>query len=80
MTDSTDSPADVAGALAAVRARMAAACDRAGRDVATVRLVAVSKTMPAERINALIDAGHTLLGENKVQEALDKRADVSAAA
>jgi pyridoxal phosphate enzyme (YggS family) len=38
----------------------------------TVRLMAVTKTVPAERVNIAIDAGITLLGENRVQEYLSK--------
>jgi pyridoxal phosphate enzyme (YggS family) len=56
----------------AVLARIAAACKVAGRDPAEVTLVAVSKTVPAERLRAAILAGLTTLGENRVQEAADK--------
>ena len=63
-------------ALASVLERIDDACRRASRSPHTVRLVAVSKTMPAERIGRLVAAGHTLLGENRVQEALSKMADV----
>ena len=55
-----------------VRERIARACERAGRDPQTVRLVAVSKTFPVERVRAAAAAGLTDLGENRVQEALDK--------
>ncbi len=55
--------------LSAVRARMDAACQRAGRDPATVRLLPVSKTVPEERIRHAVAAGCRTLGENKVQEA-----------
>jgi pyridoxal phosphate enzyme (YggS family) len=48
---------------------IAAACDRADRDPATVRLVAVSKTVPADRVRAAIAAGQVAFGENRVQEA-----------
>ena len=48
---------------------IAAASDRAGRDPATVRLVAVSKTVPVERVRAAIAAGQDAFGENRVQEA-----------
>ncbi|MBI3490218.1 MAG: YggS family pyridoxal phosphate-dependent enzyme [Acidobacteria bacterium] len=58
--------------LAEVRARIARAASRAGRDPASVRLVAVSKTFPADVVRAAVDAGHTEFGENKVQEALRK--------
>jgi hypothetical protein len=68
-------PADVA-ALAAARAevmgRIARACARSGREPGTVTLVAVSKTVPAERLRAAVAAGHDVLGENRVQEAAAK--------
>ena len=55
--------------LAAVHARIAAACLRAGRDPAGVCLLPVSKTVDEERIRMSYAAGCRLLGENKVQEA-----------
>src|SRR5579885_2558502 len=55
-----------------VRERIAAACARAGRPLDAVRLVAVSKTFPAERIAALATAGQDDFGENYLQEALTK--------
>ena len=54
--------------------RIAAAAARAGRDPADVRLVAVSKTFPPEAIDAALRAGVSILGENRVQEALAKAA------
>jgi pyridoxal phosphate enzyme (YggS family) len=58
--------------LAAVRAEIARACKDAGRDVAEVTLVAVSKTFPAEAIEPVIEAGQRVFGENRVQEAKAK--------
>jgi PLP dependent protein len=55
--------------LAAVRARIAGACARAGRDPQAVRLLPVSKTASGERIRNAYAAGCRMLGENKVQEA-----------
>jgi hypothetical protein len=55
-----------------VRARMDAACARAGRDPGAVRLVAVSKTHPPESVAAAAACGLTVFGENKVQEAAVK--------
>jgi hypothetical protein len=52
-----------------VLARIADACARVGRDPADVTLVAVSKTVPAERLVAAVAAGLTIFGENRVQEA-----------
>jgi len=63
-------------ALAAVRQRIEAACVRVGRDPSAVRLVAVSKTRPASVVVRAADAGQTLFGENRVQEALAKKGEV----
>jgi PLP dependent protein len=58
--------------LANIRQRMAAAAERAGRDLSDIELLAVSKTFPPEDIQEAVDSGQTLFGENKVQEALSK--------
>ncbi|WP_341643544.1 YggS family pyridoxal phosphate-dependent enzyme [Thauera sp. SDU_THAU2] len=58
--------------LAAVQARIAAACRRAGRDPAGVRLLPVSKTKPAASLRLAHAAGCRMFGENKVQEAHGK--------
>jgi pyridoxal phosphate enzyme (YggS family) len=63
--------------LADVRARIASAAGRAGRDPASIRLVAVSKTFPADAVRAAATAGQIDFGENKVQEALQKIDDTS---
>ena len=63
--------------LADVRSRIERAAGRAGRDPASIRLVAVSKTFPAEYVRALADAGQIDFGENKVQEALQKMDQLS---
>ncbi len=63
---------DVAANLLAVRARIATACARAGRDAASVRLIAVSKTKPVELLRTALDAGQRDLGENYAQELRDK--------
>jgi pyridoxal phosphate enzyme (YggS family) len=55
-----------------VRRRIAAAADRAGRDAEAVTLVAVTKTHPLETVRAAIAAGLRDLGENRVQELVDK--------
>lgn len=57
-----------------VRARIAAAAERSGRASEEVGLVAVSKTHPPERIAEAIVSGVEIIGENRVQEARDKRA------
>ncbi len=59
--------------LARVRERMAAACARSGRAENSARLMAVTKTQPAERIREALELGLRLLGENRVQEAETKR-------
>ena len=59
--------------LEEVRGRIAAACSRAGRDPADVEIVAVTKTHGAEVVREAWDAGLTIVGENKVQEAAWKK-------
>ena len=68
MTD----PAALRARLADVRHRIARAAGRVGRDPATVRLVAISKTFTADDVRAAADCGQIDFGENKVQEALEK--------
>ncbi len=63
--------------LAEVRDRVARAARRAGRDPSLVRLIAVSKTFDAEHIRAAARAGQVDFGENKVQEAQEKRAQTA---
>ena len=55
-----------------MQASIAAACRRAGRDTATVRLLPVSKTKPEASLRLAYAAGCRLLGENKVQEVKEK--------
>ncbi len=59
-------------ARARVLARIGDACRRVGRSPDTVTLVAISKTVDADRLRAAVAAGLTLLGENRVQEAVAK--------
>ena len=70
--------AEIIANLAAIQARIDAACAACGRDPASVRLLPVSKTVPAERLHFAYDVGIRLLGENKVQEAYDKWQALSA--
>lgn len=58
--------------LAGIEAAVAEATRAAGRDPASVSLVAVSKTFEAEDIEPVLAAGHRLFGENRVQEAKAK--------
>jgi pyridoxal phosphate enzyme (YggS family) len=69
-----DQAADsVEGRIAQVWARIRAAALRAGREPQTITLIAVTKTVPVERIAAALVAGMRDLGENRVQEAALKR-------
>jgi len=63
---------DLAARLADVRARIARAAGRAGRDPASITLVAISKTFPVDAVRDAASAGQIDFGENKVQEALGK--------
>ncbi len=58
--------------LQAVRARVSAACIAAGRDVHSVTLLAVSKTVDADTVQRALAAGQRVFAENYVQEAVDK--------
>jgi len=66
----------IAASLGDVRVRIARAAERAGRDTADVRLVAVTKGVAPPYIEAAIAAGVTDIGENRVQEARTKYARV----
>ena len=66
--------------VAAVEERIALACARSGRTRGEVTLVAVSKTFPASFVEDAIDAGITEVGENRVQEAREKKPLVRGAA
>mgnify|MGYP000580837804 CR=1 FL=1 len=58
--------------LAEIQDKIRSACDRAGRKYDDVTLIAVSKVQPNARVAAVLDAGHRIFGENKVQEAAGK--------
>lgn len=62
----------IAANLEAVRDRISAAARRAGRDPASVRLVAVSKTHPADAVIGAVAAGQGVFGESRVQESREK--------
>ena len=55
--------------LEGVRATIAGAAARSGRDAAKIELVAVSKTHPPDAVHEALDAGQLLFGESRVQEA-----------
>jgi pyridoxal phosphate enzyme (YggS family) len=63
---------DLAAAVTEVRARIAAAARRVGREPDAVRLVAATKTVPAERVAEAVALGVTDVGENRAQELLAK--------
>jgi PLP dependent protein len=63
---------DATSGLTAVRAQIHDACQAAKRDPATVTLIAVSKTFETSAIEPVIDAGQSVFGENRVQEAKAK--------
>lgn len=61
-----------------IEARLDKACAEAGRARSDVQLIAVSKVQPLERVEAVLEEGHRLFGENKVQEAAGKWPDFKA--
>ncbi len=71
--------ADVAAGVERVRERIARACEQVGRDPAGVTLIAVSKGQPADAISAAAGAGIRHFGENRIQEALPKIEQATAA-
>ncbi|MFZ4525648.1 MAG: YggS family pyridoxal phosphate-dependent enzyme [Chlorobium sp.] len=62
----------IASNLEAIREQINRACIEAGRDPSSVRLIAVSKTKPAELVREAFDAGQVEFGESYVQEFLEK--------
>ena len=58
--------------LGTIRDQIAAAAEKSGRNPSDIRLVAVSKTHPAEAVAAAVAAGQGVFGESRVQEARDK--------
>ncbi|MCA0045959.1 alanine racemase [Mesorhizobium sp. B283B1A] len=58
--------------LASVEERITLACARAGRDRASVRLLPVTKTVPAQILRYAFQVGISTFGENKIQEAMSK--------
>ncbi len=73
----SDRIARVTTRLAEVRARVDDAARAAGRDPADVRLLLATKTMTADVVRAAVDAGATLLGENRVQELVAKAPELA---
>jgi pyridoxal phosphate enzyme (YggS family) len=74
-----DAGRHIAARLGAVRERIRAACARSRRDPAEVTLVGAGKTHPAAELRAAWEAGLRVFGENRVQEAEAKAAELPAA-
>ena len=72
MEDEALQIAEIKRNLAAVQENIVAACIRAGREASSVRLLPVTKTVPAERLRLAHAAGCLEMGENKIQEAREK--------
>ena len=68
------SPQTITANIAALRQRIVQSASDSGRDPAEITLLAVSKTRSAEEVAVALDAGLTQIGENYLQEALDKQA------
>jgi len=64
--------AEISQNIAYIRQRIAEAAERAGRRAEEIEIVAVTKTVPPEKIRQALAAGITILGENRVQEAKEK--------
>jgi hypothetical protein len=79
MSDQTARAAELRANLEAVRGRIAAACDAAGRPVSEVELIAVTKYFPFSDALLLAELGVRDFGENRDQEAAQKVADFTAA-
>ena len=76
MADVDPAQSPLAERLARVRAQVAAATERSNRPAQEVKLIAISKTHPASTVSQLIELGATDIGENRVQEAEGKIAEV----
>ena len=65
--------------LESVKERILSSCERVGRDPSEITLLAVTKTVPSERIREIMDLGVLSLGENRVQELVSKYDELSGA-
>ncbi len=72
-------PASLQANLEVVRQAIASSAERAGRDASAVTLVAVTKTVPVERIREAMTLDLDVFGENRVQEALPKMDEIGPA-
>jgi pyridoxal phosphate enzyme (YggS family) len=68
---------DIIDNIKSIRNRMSLACGRAGRSADSVRLLLATKTVAPDRIRVAIEAGETLLGENRIQEFAVKNPELS---
>jgi pyridoxal phosphate enzyme (YggS family) len=68
---------DIINNISIIRNRMARACEKAGREIDSVRLLLATKTVTPDRIRIAIESGETLIGENKVQEFVVKNPELS---
>jgi len=71
-------PVNIRNRLEKIKDRINKSAKRCGRDPQSVRLVAVSKTVPADRVKEAIDAGVDILGENYIQEVRTKFIELAA--
>ena len=76
MTNVDPTQTQLAARFASVRGQLASAAERCGRGAKEVKLIAISKTHPASAVSQLIELGATDIGENRVQEAEGKIAEV----
>jgi PLP dependent protein len=76
MTDVDPAKDPLAARLTSVRTRIETAAERSGRPAHEVTLIAISKTQPASAVERLIELGAADIGENRVQEAEEKIAQV----
>ena len=67
-----DATLETNGSLAAIQQEIAKTAKVAQRNSRDIQLIAVSKTRSADEIRSLLDSGHRIFGENRVQEAADK--------
>jgi pyridoxal phosphate enzyme (YggS family) len=70
-------PGHIGSNLADVRGRLERAARTAGRDPSSIRLVAISKTFPADAVRAAFAAGQRVFGENRVQDGLQKMTELA---
>lgn len=69
-------PDDILKNIATIQARIKAACERSHRHPSSVKLLLATKTITPERIAIALQAGHTLIAENRIQELKEKHADL----